>query len=194
MTIPVPFRLESRPRQGGLIVPWVSVSLADGTYDFGNMHNTRAGICFTQTRCQIDGDLIQPQPIVFFVSEPNLDDMTTTEPPVHPECAAYSRRACPMVAGQMKHYRRTPSRAYGPAGGACPEPGCECGGWIPTPGQGDTNAGKPAERWFMVWCRDFAITVPDEATGKLLAAGAIPTGASIGAKILDPLKVRPVAS
>jgi hypothetical protein len=194
MTPGVPIRLESRPRQGGLVVPWVSVPLADGTYDFGNMHNTRASLCFTQTRCQIDGEKIQPQPIVFFVSEPNLDDMTTTEPPVHPECAAYSRHACPMVAGRMRRYRSSPSRSHGPAGGKCPEPGCDCGGWIPTPGQSETNDGKPAERWFMVWCRDFAITVPDEETRRLLAAGAIPTDVSIGAKILEPLKIRPVAA
>jgi hypothetical protein len=50
VTPAVPIRLESRPRQGGLVVPWVSVPLADGTYDFGNKHNTRAALCFTQTR------------------------------------------------------------------------------------------------------------------------------------------------
>jgi hypothetical protein len=194
VTTPVPARLESRPRQGGLVVPWVSLQLADGTYDFGNMHNTRASVCFLQSRCQIDGERIAPQPLVFFVSALGLDDLTTQEPPVHPECAAYSRRACPMVAGRMKHYRRAPSRAHGPAGGVCPEPGCDCGGWIPTPGQGEANAGQPAERWFMVWCRDFAITVPDEDTQRQLAAGALPAGVSIGAKILKPLKIRPVTS
>lgn len=194
MKAAIPARLESRPLQGGLVVPWVSVQLADGTYDLGNMHNTRASICFLQSRCQIDGELVAPQPLVFFVSETCLDDMTTQEPPTHPECAAYSRRACPMVAGQMKHYRSTPSRAHGPAGGTCFKPGCDCGGWVPTPGQGESNAGQPALRWFMVWCRDFAITVPDEKTGERLAAGALPTGVSIGAKILSPLKVRPVGS
>lgn len=193
-TAPVPMRLESRPRQGGLVVPWVSLPLADGTYDFGNMHNTRASRCFLEGLCQIDGERIRPQPLVFFVAENRLDDMTTMEPPVHPECAAYSRRACPMVAGQMKRYRRTPSRSHGPAGAECPEPGCDCGGWIPTPGQDGTNAGLPAQRWFMVWCHDFAITVPDEETRRHLAAGAIPAGVSIGAKVLEPLKVRPVTS
>ncbi|WP_154697041.1 hypothetical protein [Lentzea guizhouensis] len=193
MTVPVPARLEGRPRQGGLVVPWVSVQLGDGTFDFGNMHNTRASLCFVESRCQIDGQQIAPQPLVFFVSERSLEDLTTTEPPVHPECAAYSRRACPMVAGQMKRYRRTPSRAHGPAGEVCFDPGCECGGWVRTPGQGETNAGQPAQRWYMVWCRNFAITVPDEETRRHLATGAIPTGVSIGAKILDPLKIRPVA-
>lgn len=194
MTTAVPARLESRPRQGGLVVPWVSVQLGDGTYDFGNMHNARASICFLQSRCQIDGELIAPQPLVFFVSEIGLEDMTTQEPPVHPECAGYSRRACPMVAGQMKRYRRTPSRAHGSPGATCFLPGCDCAGWAPTSGQGESNAGKPAVRWYMVWCREFAVTVPDEETGKLLAAGRLPTGVSIGAKILSPLKVRPVAS
>lgn len=194
MTVPIPARLEARPRQGGLVVPWISVQLADGTYDFGNVHNTRASLCFTQSRCQLDGERITGVPMVFFVSEPNLDGMTTQEPPVHPECAAYSRRACPMVAGSMKRYRRTPSRSHGPAGSKCFEPGCDCEGWVRTPGQGDTNAGLPAERWFMVWCRDFGITVPDEQTRRLVAAGAIPTGVSLGAKILSPLKVRPVVA
>lgn len=187
---PVPMRLDARPRQGGLVVPWVSIELADGTFDLGNMHNTRVSQCYIRNLCQIDGERITP-PYVFFLSDKGLEDMTTNEPPVHPECAAYSKLACPMVAGRMTHYRRTPSRTHGDAGKTCATPGCDCGGWVATPGVA-SNAGRAALRWHMVWCNDYAITTPDAKSKKQLETGRLPVGVPLGAKILKPLKIRPV--
>lgn len=173
-------------------MPWVSVELAGGSYDLGNMHNTRANRCFVERRCQICGERIGDT-VVFFVATTGLVDMVAGEPPAHPECAAYSKRACPMVAGRMGHYRKTPTRTEGHAGEACPTPGCDCGGWVPTPGNTD-NAGRAAERWHMVWCNEFDLTVPDEATSQLVSRGLVPAGVQIGARIAKPLKIRPVVA
>ena len=172
-------------------MPWVSVELAGGSYDLGNMHNTRVNRCFVERRCQICGEHIGAL-VVFFLSTSGLADMSVGEPPVHPECAAYSKRACPMLAGRVDHYRRTPTRTEGHRGEQCTTPGCDCGGWIPTPGNSD-NAGRSAEAWHMVWCNTYALTVPDAHTKGLLERGLIPAGVQIGARVTQPLKIRAVA-
>lgn len=186
----IPQRLANRPTQGGLVVPWISVQLGDQGFDLGNMHTSRVNTCFYQKRCQICGDRIHGR-IVFFLTDSALTDMHAGEPPLHPECAAYSARACPMLAGRMRHYRTSLSRAYGPAGAYCDKPGCDCAGWQPSP-DASSKAGQPAERWNAVWCADYTLTVPDEETAALIGRGAVPTRKMLGARIDHPLKVRPV--
>lgn len=189
--IPVPERLASRPTQGGLVVPWISVQLGAAGFDLGNMHTSRVNTCFYQKRCQICGHRIHGR-IVFFLPDSTLPEMHAGEPPLHPECAAYSAKACPMLAGRMRHYRTSLSRAYGPAGEHCDRPGCDCGGWQPSSDGHASKAGQPAESWSAVWCADYTLTVPDEETGALVAKGSVPTRVMLGARIDNPLKVRPV--
>ncbi|PRY35293.1 hypothetical protein [Umezawaea tangerina] len=189
--LPVPQHLAHRPTQGGLVVPWVSVELANGTFDLGNMNNTRANQCFVRRRCQVCGQRIGAR-AVFLLSESALESMSAGEPPLHPECAAYSKAACPMVAGRVDHYRRSPTRTEGHAGEECATPGCDCAGWIPTPGGGD-NTGRPAEPWHLVWCAGYDITVPDKRTGQLVNRGLVPIGVRLRARISAPLKIRPIA-
>lgn len=189
--IPIPQRCAARPTQGGLAVPWVSAQLGDAGFDLGHLHTSRMNRCFAERRCQICGEPITGR-IVFFLSESALPSMHAGEPPLHPECAAYSARACPMVAGRMRHYRTSLSRVYGPAGKQCNIPGCDCGGWVPSKDTGDSNRGRPAEPWHVVWCADYAITAPDEATAALVRTGRVPVGVSLGARIDHPLRVRPV--
>lgn len=187
--IPIPLRLAGRPTQGGLVVPWISVQLGDGGFDLGNMHTSRVNTCFYKQSCQICGELIVGR-LVFFLTESTLDTMVATEPPMHPECAAYAAKACPMVTGRMRHYRTSLSRAYGPAGEQCDIPGCDCSGWQPS--DTSSNAGRSAEAWHAVWCTSYTVTVPDEETQRLVASGAVPTRKSLGAHINNPLKVRPI--
>lgn len=173
------------------MVPWISLPLADGTFDLGNMHTSKVNTCIYQRRCQICGDLIHGR-IVFFVPKSKLDEMWAGEPPLHPECAAYSARACPMLHGGMRTYRKSPSRSEGDAGKRCNEPGCDCAGWRVSQDSRDRERGRPAEAWHAVWCADYTITCPDEETRRLVASGKVPTGVSLGARIDNPLKVRPV--
>lgn len=188
--IPIPQRCVDRPTQGGLVVPWISVQLGEQGYDLGNMHTSRVNQCFMQRRCQICGGAILGR-IVFFLPDSALSEMHAGEPPLHPECAAYSARACPMLAGRMRHYRTSPSRAYGPAGEHCDKPGCTCAGWQPS-SDSHSKAGQPAEPWNAVWCANYTPTAPDQETGDVVDRGMVPVGKSLGALIDHPLKVRPV--
>ena len=45
----------------------------------------------------------------------------------------------------------------------------------------------------MAWCNTYALTVPDAHTKDLLDRGLIPAGVQIGARIIQPLKIRAVA-
>lgn len=189
--IPIPQRCAGRPTQGGLVVPWISVQLGDAGFDLGNMHTSRVNTCFYQKRCQICGDRILGR-VVFFLAESALPEMHAGEPPLHPECAAYSAKACPMLNGRVRTYRKSPSRSEGDAGKHCNVPGCDCAGWRVSQDSQDRERGRPAEPWHAVWCTDYTITCPDEETQRLVASGAVPTGVSLGARIDHPLKVRPV--
>lgn len=173
------------------MVPWVSVPLADGTHDLGNMHNATANRCFLRRLCQVCGDPLG-KPMVLLLSTTGLTDMHSTEPALHPECAAYSQVACPMVAGRMDRYRSSPSRSEGKAGQTCPDPGCDCGGWVSHGAA--RNAGRTAEPWHAVWCDDYTVTVPDEDTARAVERGVIPVGKTLGAMIPNPLRIRPVTA
>lgn len=162
----VPARLAGRPLQGGLVVPWIQVALADGSYDFASRHWSRVIACFTGRRCQVDGEPLG-RPLVLLGGPQSLEPgHYFGEPPVHPECARYTAAACPMVAGRRPFFRSAPTAAEGKRGKRCPDPGCECGGWVthdPIPAEP-----RPAHPWLAVWVEDYAIAVTP--AGKLLGA------------------------
>lgn len=176
MTPPIPARLAGRPLHAGLVVPWVSVVLGDGTAVLGNMHGAKANRALMNKLCQICGQRLE-KPLVLFASESSLRRGQTSEPGMHPECAAYSAKACPMVNGAMRRYQTTDRVAGKP----CDKPGCDCGGWVST--DHGTNAGAPAEPWFAVWVDDYAIGV-DPVTG-------VPNAAIWGG-YFTPRRIRPI--
>jgi hypothetical protein len=176
MSPPVPTHLAHRPTHGGLVVPWVSVVLADGTPALGNLHGTRADKAFWNKLCQICGEAMT-RPIVLFATESGHARGQTSEPGMHPECAAYSAKACPMVNGRMSRYQGSDRVAGKP----CVEPGCDCGGWVDQ--DGGPTPGAPAELWFAVWVEDYQIGVGTDGR----------PNAAIYAN-LTPLKVRPLAA
>jgi hypothetical protein len=172
---PIPATCANRPTIGGLVKPWVNVELADGGIDFRGQHRTRAEQAITQRLCQVCGTKLWPasqlrQPIVLLGGPDQLQTLMFGEPPLHTECAAYTSRACPMIAGRMTHYPDRPRVMQGARGAVCPLPGCDCGGWV----NHDTtpeNAGQPAVPWYAVyttaytWARDqhgtlLALTAP----------------------------------
>jgi hypothetical protein len=93
-----------RPIVGGLVVPWVTVSTPDGRHLFGSVNATRHDMALHQRLCQTCG-----QPLgrltVFAMRPADIARMLSPEAGMHPWCAAYSARACPMLAGAMTHYR-----------------------------------------------------------------------------------------
>lgn len=172
--VPIPQRLAHRPVQGGQVVPWVALELSDGTWEFRGCQRSKVEQCFTHTLCQVCGQHITGT-VVFFFAEQDLADMTTDVPPVHPECAAYSVQTCPILTGRLKTYTSMQTRAERTT--ECTTPGCDCGGYIKV----DTHdrTGVPAPTWMSVWCRHYAALRDDD-------------GRVWGAKVINPLKVRPV--
>ncbi|MCP3805396.1 hypothetical protein NLX83_39630 [Allokutzneria sp. A3M-2-11 16] len=177
--IPIPVRCHQRPLQGGLVVPWISLGLADGTHVLGQTRRARVEAAFLRRICQICGDYIVGK-VVLFVPDSNLTThLDTGEPPMHPECAHYAAQVCPMLTGRQAAYRSTPTRANGPAGQVCPDPGCDCGGIVDEPEQRAALAGQPAEPWHAVWCWDYVRTY-------------LPSGEFYGARVTAPLRIRPI--
>lgn len=177
---PIPVRLIDRPTTGGLVAPWLNVALADGGTDFRQADGTRWRRAWTEGLCQVCGKPLDA--LMVFLGGP--DQRYFDEPPLHPECAHYVTRACPMVAGRMSHFRKGPSVTEGKRGKACTTPGCDCGGYVPSeavllPDGGAAsivatdrtgNEGRPAHPWFAVYARTYQLAATPD--GQLL--GGIP--------------------
>jgi hypothetical protein len=177
--IPVPQRCAERPLLGGLVVPYISL-VAEGRTHLGGTHGIRVAECVTHYLCQICGEALGEPPYLFLATQTMLDEGISGEPALHPECAAYSQKVCPMVNGSMATYSRHP---HDPSGKPCNLAGCDCGGWTSSDGE---NAGKPAEPWFRVWVRGYAIGVRE--------AGPVTVGNVTGCVFRGRVfKVRPVA-
>jgi hypothetical protein len=154
---PIPATCAHRPTIGGLVKPWINVELADGGVDFRAQHRRRAELAITRRLCQVCGTRLRNLAILLGGPDP-LRHLMFGEPPLHPECAVYTSRACPMVAGDMTAYPTRPRLAEGARGATCPTPGCDCGGWV-THDPGD-RTGRAAHPWYAVyataytWARD----------------------------------------
>lgn len=163
---PIPAPCAHRPTTGdGLIIPWANVHLADGGCDFRAHHNARWAACWRDRRCQVCGDRLDR--LVLLCGPRQLAHLMFDEPPLHPECARYVTQACPMVAGRREHYRTGDPLANRPRGRGCPVPGCDCGGWVPTPGIRPDSGGDPAHPWYAVYATSYhpAITPGGELVG-----------------------------
>lgn len=175
---PIPARLAHRPTVGGLVVPWITVQHADGGAALGAVHASRQDLCVRKRLCQIDGQPLGSR-IVLFARQSDLDRRFVAEPGLHPECADYSARACPMLAGRMDHYRTAPRNL---AGKPCAVPGCDCAGWVAHDDPDDSaRVGHSAERFFAVWIHADQYRVAVDSSSGGLAGVAIPP---------DPLRVR----
>lgn len=187
-TAAVPARLAPRPVQGGMVIPWIAVQLSDGTYDLAACHGLRVSQAMLDQLCQICGDPISP-PVVFFASADQLADMLFDAPPMHPECAAYSARVCPMVSGRLSAYRAKPSRATTSHLG-CVTPGCDCGGWTASGPDRGVTAAPP---WFAVWCRSYERVAESPEQVQRIRRGLATPGQQIWAHVPHPTKIRLIA-
>lgn len=176
---PVPEFLAHRPTRSGLVVPYISLELGGHTY-LGQTRGIRAAECLVGGLCQICGRRIEHRPYLFLATQHMIDDRFSPEPPLHPVCAAYSVKACPMVSGRMATYAKHQADL---AGTPCEDPDCGCPGLV----SGGGRAGDPSEPWFQVWCTNFAIGVRD-------AAAPLTVGNITGAVLTDPIKIRPIAT
>lgn len=163
---PIPATLAERPTVGGLVIPWVNVRLADGGVDFRGQHRARAEQAIARALCQVCGQPLDPDRAVLLGGPAQLRSLLFGEPPLHPTCAAYTARACPMVAGRMTHHPDRPQVSHGPRGQACPTPGCDCDGWISAPGP-ERDGARAADPWWALIVS--AYTPIRDQHGQLLA-------------------------
>lgn len=180
---PIPMRLAHRPTRNGLVVPYVSMTGTDGTAYLGQTRGKAVAECVVNYRCQICGrPLDRTRPLLFLVTQQVIDEAFSTEPALHPECAAYSIKACPMVAGRMRTYAKHQADL---AGRPCDDPECGCDGIVST---ANGLAGQAAPAWFRAWYRDYAVGIADATIG--LTVGNI-TGCGL---IGEPVQIRPIAT
>jgi hypothetical protein len=153
MSTPIPATAAHRPTIGGAVIPYINVRLADGGVDFRSHHTARSTACYTGQRCQLCGNPLR-QPIVFLASADALRALQFDEPPLHPECARYVTKVCPVVAGRRTHHAAGPPLAARHRGQTCPEPDCDCGGWVQKPDAYD-GPPRPALPWFAVYVNHY---------------------------------------
>lgn len=159
---PIPATCESRPTVAGVVIPWANVHLADGGVDFRSQHESKVQRCWIEGRCQVCGKRIAEPPFVLLGGPRQVAMLQFDEPPMHPECAAYVSRACPMVAGRLERYADRDVVSEGPRGATCVEPGCNCGGWVPTPGLTPGPGGDPAHDWYAVYVSSYSLGVTED--------------------------------
>lgn len=162
---PIPARCAGRPTLGGRVVPWINVRLADGGVDFRSQHTARLRTALEEQRCQVCSEPLT-MPIVLLGGPSQLKQLLFDEPPLHPECAVYTSRACPVVAGDATSLPSGPRLSEGTRGQTCVVEGCDCGGWV-TNDDGRQHATEP-HPWFAVYTYGFVIAVSPE--GQLLGA------------------------
>lgn len=165
---PIPATCEARPTTAGVVVPWANVQLADGGVDFRSQHERKVQRCWRECLCQICGNLIDP-PIVLFGGPRQVAALQFDEPPLHPECAVYASKACPMIAGRQGHYATREVISAGHRGGVCPDPECDCGGWVPTPGLIEPPGGDPAHNWYAVYISGYALGILEDRPDRVHA-------------------------
>jgi hypothetical protein len=172
-------RCAGRPLSGGLVVPWITLE-HNGHAVFGGLDHRRWHAAMIQGLCQICGQTLTE--LSWLVVRPrDVDAGYTPEPAMHPECFRYSVGGCPMLNGQMSHYRTTPLAPNHPAARPCTNPGCGCREAF-TPGPDtDARSAAPAEDWdgWMIRSQQYQ---PYLDTGQV-------RGVDLS---LTPVKVRPV--
>jgi hypothetical protein len=140
----------------------VNVQLADGGVDFRVAHHRKWGEAWTQWRCQTCGERLL-RPTVLFGGPEQVARLLFDEPPLHPECALYASRACPMVAGRQERYRGSEPVSAGARGARCYVEGCDCGGWVPHPGPSSgATPNDPAHPWYAVYVSTYRLAYDED--------------------------------
>ncbi|MGW4369162.1 hypothetical protein ACWEKT_26305 [Nocardia takedensis] len=187
--VPVPDRLAAAPRARGLVVPHITLTHRDRTRPvWGMLDPARTRWVLWGRRCQICGDPLT-DPVVVLLRSMDYQRRLAVEPGIHPECAHYSRRACPMLEGRQHHYHANPAVRFA----RCGDPACDCRAWRPRePDPRDAvRDGLPAEAWYEAWLRleDYRVV---EDPGSATRAPALGVDLS-GVRFLRLRKIRDAA-
>jgi hypothetical protein len=164
---PIPIHLAGLPTAGGLVVPRITPQTASGQFLFGNLSDVAQHRFLLGYRCQICASIL-PRRAVLFARISDLLLMCTSEPATCPPCARYSALACPMLKGQMRHYRAGPHPALTER---------------PPTTQKLARHGAPAESWYAVWVQTYTVIDHPVHPGTLAASW----------RDILPLQIRPVS-
>lgn len=160
----VPVHLAGRPRSGGLVVPSITPVTAEGVPLFGKIGDLSQYRFLHGRGCQVCGRRL-PGRAVLLARHTDLSYQCTAEPALCPPCAAYSVRACPMLAGRRARYRATEHPA------------------LPDPAGADLlRLGAPAEPWYAVWVAGYDVVEHPARPGVLAASW----------QRIRPLRIRPL--
>ncbi|MEU6585926.1 hypothetical protein [Nocardia sp. NPDC046763] len=167
---PIPARLHDAPTAQGLAIPFLTLCHRGRTSPvWGAIDPERYALVLSLRLCQVCGGELgsghgPSQQVVVFVRPQDWVRGVGPEAGLHPECAAYSTRGCPMLAGRMPTYR---SNGIAARVTPCEDPECDCPQWIqPGPDSEEAaRAGHPAEAWYSILldARDYRI-VPFQDT------------------------------
>lgn len=162
---PIPVHLASYPIIGGLVIPFITLQHANGKAALGLVDPIRLELCLRGQRCGVCGSALVGK-MVFLMRDFDLDRKCSTEPALCPPCAAYTQKACPMLNGQMAHYRASVSSFVTRH---CDDPKCLCRAWQ-APDDKTARLGAASERWFALWTLQYQL-IHDE-DGRLAAGFA----------------------
>lgn len=146
--LPTPIRCSSRPRVGGLVIPWISYEHG-GHATFGTLDPIKARRALVHHLCQVCGERLEER-FCLTVRPMDVRIGFAPEPALHPECLAYSKQQCPMLNGTAATYRTSSATAGRP----CDEPGCSCPKIAPDEHH-SVRSGRPADD-FDAWIIDIA--------------------------------------
>lgn len=90
-------------------MPWITPRTADGRYLFGSIDHGRMQSALRHRWCGVCGQPLQRR-AVLMMRLSDLPRQCTSEPALHPWCAVYTSKSCPMIAGRLDHYRSSQPR------------------------------------------------------------------------------------
>ncbi|WP_208115573.1 hypothetical protein [Labedaea rhizosphaerae] len=159
------------PQAAGLVIPWITPRRDNGQHLLGAIDQARADHAIRRYLCGVCGRPLRGQPddstparIVLLMRGSDLASRCTVEPALHPQCAAYTATACPMVAGRSAHYRRSPHPV---------DDTMVVGSDL------ERRLGAPAESWFAIWLTNYEIGVRNGLT-------------VASYQHIEPLRIRPI--
>jgi len=170
---PILARLHNAPAAQGLTIPFITLRHSGGRAPlWGAIDPVRLHAVQAFELCQICGQSFGEKVVVMLRPQDWLRGLAP-EPGMHPECAHYAHRGCPVLSGRMSHHRPAATSARMTR---CEDPDCDCGIWAP-PAVGsneDIRAGKPIDAWYAVWLarEDYEIVQPSPDDDSLATAGA----------------------
>lgn len=97
-----PERLQRRPHQRGLPVPFVALQREDGSYDFRVVDMVRWKAAVERWLCALCGEALDYW-IVFIGGPLTCEARIFFDPGMHEACARFALEACPFLTGRQEY-------------------------------------------------------------------------------------------